>query len=118
MVGTWGQIGDADGLRLDLMREMHDSPHAGHVGVRKTGKAIERLYTWPSMRVDVKHYVSTCAACQRNKSSNQAPVGLLQPFPIPTRKWGSVSMDLITALPETASSKTAIAVFLLTGRVR
>ena len=104
-------IPDADDLRLDLMREMHDSPYAGHLGVRKTRKAIEQLYTWPSMRADVEHYVTTCAGCQRNKSSNQAPA-LLQLLPVPTRKWGSVSMDLITALPETASSNTAIVVFV------
>jgi transposase InsO family protein len=31
---------------------------------------------------------------------------------VPTRKWGSVSMDLITAMPETSSGKTAIVVFV------
>ena len=66
-------IPDADGLRQDVMREMHDSPHSGHVGVNKTRKAIERLYTWLSLRDDVTHYVTTCAGCQRNKSSNQKP---------------------------------------------
>ena len=105
-------IPDADDLRLDLLREMHDSPYAGHLGIRKTRKAIERLYTWPSMRDEVEHYVTTCAGCQRNTSSNQAPAGLLQPLPIPTRKWGSVSMDLIIALPETASGNTAIVLFV------
>ena len=94
------------------MREMHDSPHSGHVGVNKTRKAIERLYTWPSLRDDVAHYVTTCAGCQRNKSSNQKPAGLMQPLPVPTRKWGSVSMDLTTALPEAASGNTAIVVFV------
>ena len=50
--------------------------------------------------------------CQHNKSSNQAPAGLLQPLPIPTRKWGSVSMDRMTALPDTASGNTVIVVFV------
>ena len=100
-------IPDADGLRLDLMREMHESSHAGHIVVRKTRKAIERLYTWPSMKDDVEHYVTTCAGCQRNKHSNQAPAGLLQPLLIPTHKWGSVGIFL-----ETASGNTAIVVFV------
>ena len=53
---------------------------------------------------DVEHYVTTCAGCQHNKSSNQAPAGLLQLLPIPALKWGSVSMDLIIALTETAET--------------
>jgi hypothetical protein len=35
----------------------------------------------------------------------------VQPLPVPTRNWGSVNMNLITALPETASGNTAIVVF-------
>ena len=103
---------DADALRQKVMHEMHGSPLAGHVGIRKTRKAIERFYSWPKLICDVEHYVRTCAGCQRNKSITQKPAGLLQPLPVPTRKWGSVSMDLITALPETASGNSAIVVFV------
>ena len=105
-------VPDADSLRQDVIHECHDVPHAGHTGVKKTRKAIERHYTWPSLKDDVAEYVRSCAGCQRNKSTNQKPAGLLQPLPVPTRKWGSVSMDLITALPETASGNTAIVVFV------
>ena len=94
------------------MREMHDSPYAGHIGVNKTRRAIEQFYSWPSLKDDVAQWVHTCAGCQGNKSTNRKPAGLLQPLPVPTRKWGRVSMDLITALPETASGNTAIVVFV------
>ena len=87
---------------------MHDSPYAGYTGVNKTRIAIEQFYTWPSLKDDVAHWVRTCAGCQHNKSTNQKQAGLLQPLPVPTRKCGSVSMDLITDLPETASGNTAI----------
>ncbi len=50
------------------MCDMHDSPWHGHTGVKKTRKAIELLYTWPSLKDDVEHYVHTCPCCQRNKS--------------------------------------------------
>ena len=105
---------DADGLRQTVMHEMHDSPFAGHVGIKKTRKAIKRFYSWPTLIHDVEHYVRTCAGCQRNKSTTgtQKPAGMLQPLPVPTRKWGSVSMDLTTALPETASRNSAIVVFV------
>ena len=105
-------IPDADALRQHVMCEMHDSPWHGHTGVKKTRKALERYYTWPSLIKDVERYVHSCSSCQRNKSTNQKPAGLLQPLPVPTRKWGSVSMDLITSLPETADGHSAIVVFV------
>ena len=105
-------IPDADALRQYVLREMHDAPSGGHFAIRKTRKSIERFYTWPALNTDVEDYVSTCPGCQRNKPSNQKPAGLLQPLPIPTRKWGSVSMDLITSLPETAAGNSAIVVFV------
>ncbi len=46
--GLWWASGDrlvipnADALRQFVMCEMHDSPWQGHVGVKKTRKAIER----------------------------------------------------------------------------
>ena len=111
-------ISDADVLRREVLREMHDSPpHAGHVGVKRTTKAIQRYYAWPSLIHDAEHWVQTCEGCQRNKASISKQAVLLQPLPVPKRKWGSVSMDHVTALPETtlalpeiALGNTAIAV--------
>ena len=94
--GLWWASGDrlvipnADALR-HVMCELHDSPWHGHVGVTKTRKAIERLYTWPSLKDDVEQYVRTCPCCQRNKPTNQKPAGLLQPLPVP-RGSGVVSV--------------------------
>ena len=34
---------DADALRQEVLHEMHDPPFSGHVGIRKTRKAVERL---------------------------------------------------------------------------
>ena len=87
-------VPDADSLRQDVLREMHDSPYAGHTGVNKTRRAIEQFYTWPSLKDDVAHWVRTCAGCQHNKLTNQ-PVPTCS---VPTCKWGSVSMDLIKLL--------------------
>jgi hypothetical protein len=60
--------------------------------------------------MDVKNYVATCDICQKNKASTQSPQGLLEPTPIPKRKWEQVSLDLITGLPTTSRHHNAILV--------
>ena len=41
----------------------------------------------------------SCDACQRNKVVRHAPFGLLNPLPIPSKPWCSISLDWITDLP-------------------
>jgi Reverse transcriptase (RNA-dependent DNA polymerase)/RNase H-like domain found in reverse transcriptase/Integrase zinc binding domain/Chromo (CHRromatin Organisation MOdifier) domain/Retroviral aspartyl protease len=115
--GTWRKDGkivvpNSTELKLSIMKECHDSPACGHVGQSRTQNLVERRFWWPGLYTDVLEYVQTCDLCQRNKPTNQKPGGLLQPLPIPARRWESVSMDLITALPKTVSGKDAIVVFV------
>jgi hypothetical protein len=99
-------------LRLECMEQCHDQMMSGHLGITKTLKSAERVYWWPTLRRDVTRHVQTCHTCQRDKPTNQKPAGLLQPMPIPGRRWESVSMDLITALPRTGAGHDAIIVFV------
>ena len=99
-------------LRQECMRELHDTPLSGHLGVTKTQKAVMRLFWWPSVRQEVKQYVLTCHSCQRSKSTNQKCAGFLVPLDIPLRRWSSISVDLITQLPETVNGNTCIVVFV------
>jgi hypothetical protein len=64
------------------------------------------------MDKDIEAYVTSCDACQRNKPSQRATMGLMQPLPIPDRPWQQVSMDLITQLPRSRSGNDAIVVFV------
>jgi hypothetical protein len=99
-------------LREELLYEAHDAPYSGHLGVDKTYHTLQRHYWWPNMRNDVRSYVSGCQSCQRNKAKNVAPGGLLQPLPVPDQPWRTITMDLITDLPETSSGYDSIAVFV------
>jgi hypothetical protein len=105
-------VPDASGLRKQCIGECHDTRYAGHTGMHKTFRLLQRTFWWPAMRADVERYVGTCVPCQRNKSSSQAPAGLLQPLPVPGRRWEVVSMDLITGLPTTEEGNDAITVFV------
>jgi len=82
------------------MSEVHniltESAHGGHA---KTYNRIASTYYWPRMSRDIKRYVSTCDICQKSKPKRHAPVGLLQPIPIPSQPFEVVSMDFIPELP-------------------
>ena len=86
-------------LRESLYRLAHDS--LGHFGFDKSYAALRESYYWPNMRADLENaYISSCAECQRNKSSTSKPVGPLHPLPIPDKRFDSVAMDFIGPLPD------------------
>ena len=99
-------------LRTRLIRECHDAAVSGHLGRDKTSEQLRRRFYWSGMDDDVERYVTSCDACQRNKPSQQSPIGLLMPLPIPPHAWHTVSMDLITQLPRSRNGHDAIVVFV------
>lgn len=101
-------VPDALGLRAHILKELHDSPYAGHQGVKKTLALVRRHYWWPTMLADIERYVLTCHLCQKNKARNTLPAGLLQPLQLPLNPWHTVTMDFITQLPKTARGHDAI----------
>ena len=98
-------------LRHYVLKECHDVPSVGHVGMRKTLDLVDRQFHWNGLRSDVISYVKSCPTCQEMKSDNWEKAGLLQPLEILDRKWAQVTTDLVTDLPE-SGGYTAIAVFV------
>jgi hypothetical protein len=99
-------------IKTAILHALHDAPSAGHTGVARTYEKVKRYYWWPALKRDVEDYVRACPSCQVMKSATEAPAGLLQPLPVPERRWSSVSLDLITALPRTRRGNDAILVFV------
>ena len=60
---------------------------------------------------DVEQYVRSYPVCQVMKSDHRKKAGLLQPIPIPNRKWEQITTDLVTDLPS-SNGYTAVAVFV------
>ena len=77
----------------------HTSQFACHPGFHRTFSFLRRRFWWPSMRADVREFVSACATCSRAKASHQPPAGLLRPLPVPTRPWSHIALDFVTGLP-------------------
>lgn len=102
----------AGNLQVDLIWEAHNPAVSGHLGRDKTLDRLQRDYYWPAMTDHVARFIRSCPSCQINKPSNQLPIGLLSPLQIPTQRWQSVSLDLVTDLPRTKRGFDTIVVFV------
>jgi hypothetical protein len=92
-------VPDDASMRQELLRIHHDDPLAGHFGAEKTAELLRRKFYWKGQSRDVHEYVSSCAACQRNKPHRHRPYGELSSLPHPTGPWKEITMDFITGLP-------------------
>jgi len=50
------------------------------------------------MKPLIAEFVQTCPLCHRIKPDRRAKRGLLQPLPLPTRKWQSIAIDCVLGL--------------------
>jgi hypothetical protein len=105
-------IPKVEDLREDCINAVHAHPTSGHYGVRRTLEKVREVFFWEGQKGDVTEYIRKCDSCQRVKAPRMKPQGELHPLNIPYRRWESVSLDLITDLPETKDGHTAIVVFV------
>ena len=89
-----------------IMQSEHDSRVAGHMGMDKTMKLVDRNFYWPEMAKDIEHYVRRCEDCQKNKASLQKRHGALHPLELCYAPWDAISMDFITQLPKSDGCST------------
>src|SRR5438067_13692199 len=79
-------------FRLQILREHHDDPLAGHFSFARTLKYVQRTYFWPGMRKFIKDYCQTCDICQRIKAPRHKPFGQLTSLPAPQKGWKDLTM--------------------------
>lgn len=90
--------------RKDVIRDNHDPPTSGHLGISKTIARVSQKFYWPKLRADVARYVRHCLTCLRTKPEQRPPVGqMLSSQPTISRPWELVSIDIIGPLPRSTS---------------
>lgn len=92
-----------------LLTEFHETPMAGHCGIKKMLVSLSTLFYWEKMCKTMKEFVGECVVCQQTKYSTQAYGGLLQLPSTPKPVWEDASLDFITRLP-TSKGLTVILV--------
>ena len=85
-------------LRLFVLKALHSSPTAGHLGVNKTLDRTKARFCWYGMRRDVEHVCRTCDLCESRKRPKQHYKGPLQRYTvgIPMER---VALDIMGPLP-------------------
>ncbi|XP_044317448.1 uncharacterized protein K02A2.6-like [Drosophila rhopaloa] len=96
--------------RVRVLRECHDAPTAGHLGVRKTISRLSQRYFWPGMFRDAKRYVQRCESCQKFKTAQTKAAGKMltrvtsEPFDV-------LCADFVGPLPRSKHGNTMLLVF-------
>ena len=79
-------VPDNQDIKLDLLKELHSVPYAGHPGFTRTLEITRRHFYWNHMVQEVRQFVLDCPVCQVEKCSRLKLAGKLLPLEVPVRK--------------------------------
>jgi hypothetical protein len=102
-------IGTTGDLKNRVFNSFHSSIFGGHSGNRVTHHRLKQLFYWPKMKQYLTKKIAECPVCQISKTERVQYPGLLDPLPIPKRKWAEISIDFVEGLP-TSKGKNVILV--------
>lgn len=90
--------------RQEIIRQHHDPPTCGHLGVYKTVNRLSMRYYWPKMRYDVAKYIKSCTICLKTKPEQKPPAGMMRSqIPTVSKPWQLVSADIVGPLPRSTN---------------
>ncbi|KAJ1141703.1 hypothetical protein NDU88_008031 [Pleurodeles waltl] len=92
-------------VQTEALRMCHDSPIAGHRGMKATQELLLRSFWWPTLKADTEDYVPSCPICAQAKTPRTKPVGLLRPLPVPPGPWHTISTDFMCSLPSLVGNR-------------
>ena len=84
-----------------MLMYAHDSPCAGHRGVKATLNALKQVAYWPHMRKDVADYIKGCLVCCQFQPSNPLHRAPLQRRGI-SFPWSNLQIDWVGPLTRSA----------------
>ena len=96
-------------LQKRAIQFAHSSNGAVHTGPDRTKWFAHRHFFWRNMDKNISDYVGNCPNCHIHKGRPHPKV-YTRRYPIPTRPWESVSIDLIGRLPITKNKSKFILV--------
>lgn len=91
----------------DVLKELHDAPTGGHLGVRKTLFKVSIRFYWYGMSKDVKNWCKQCEVCASRKAPAKKAKAEMKQFNVgaPLER---VGIDIMGPLPRTAAGNKYI----------
>ena len=86
-------------IKIQLLRELHTVPYAGHPGYTRTLEVTRQFFYWVNMTTEVRQFVLDCPVCQVKKGSHQKPGVKLMPLDLPASKWDRVAINFVVGMP-------------------
>ena len=93
-----GKLCIPKGERAHIIREAHTSRIVGHFSVGKTVAQLQCCCYWLQKAEIISKYIKGCVMCSTSKPTNRK-LGLYTPLSVPSRPWGSISMDFVGGFP-------------------
>lgn len=97
-------------LRQTVLDDVHGTPASGHFGVARTEGRLRRDWYWRGLAADVKRHVHRCEPCQKAKAAPPHTRGVLNPNPVATESFSSISLDFVSGFPEIDGCNQALIV--------
>lgn len=51
----------------DILKEHHNTKLGGHCGIQRMLQTLKKIYSWPTINLDVKKFVNECEICEKTK---------------------------------------------------
>ena len=69
-------------MKTDVLKQLHDAPTAGHLGVNRTWQTIKSRFFWYQMKLDIEIWIRKCDKCTQSKISPKQKRALLQEYQV------------------------------------
>jgi uncharacterized protein YqgV (UPF0045/DUF77 family) len=97
--------------RLEIVKEMHENPTGGHLGMNRAYDRIKRFANWPGMKQEIEEHIRRCEFCQKNKITQNKTKMSLQITTIPDVVWEKCCLDIVGPLTTTLEGNKYLLTF-------
>jgi hypothetical protein len=86
-------VPNVQSIRELILKEAHETAYSVHPESEKMYQDLKKKFWWYGMKREIAEHATICDSCQRIKTKNQRPTGLLQALRIPQWKCDEIGMD-------------------------